>query len=66
MLYKFALYNRPKFRKVCHFCYIFFLLTNKGVKLGGILEKISKKIGYKFQTLIHYRYVVILVGSYGL
>jgi hypothetical protein len=63
MLYKFALQNRPKFRKVCHFHYISFSVTNQGEKLGGILEKISKNIGYKFQTFIHYRYGVILVGS---
>jgi hypothetical protein len=39
---------------------------NKGEKLGIISKKISNNIGYKFQTLIHYRYEVILVGSYGL
>jgi hypothetical protein len=36
---------------------------SQGEKLGGISEKISNNIGYKFQTLIHYRYGVILVGS---
>jgi hypothetical protein len=63
MLYKFALQNRPKFRKVFHFRYISFSVTYQGEKLGGISENISKNIGYKFHTLIHYRYEVILVGS---
>jgi hypothetical protein len=66
MLYKFTLQNRPKYRKVCHFRYISFSMTNQEATLGRISEKLSKKIGYKFQTLIHYRYGVILVGSYGL
>jgi hypothetical protein len=63
MLYKFTLQNRPKFRKVFHIHYISFSVTIQGEKLGGISEKISKNIGYKFHTFIHYRYKVILVGS---
>jgi hypothetical protein len=63
MLYKFSLQNRPEFRKVFHFRYNSFSGMIQGEKLGGISEKISKNIGYKFHTLIHYRYGVILVES---
>jgi hypothetical protein len=35
----------------------------QGVKLGGILEDIMRKVGYKFHTFIHYRYRFILVKS---
>jgi hypothetical protein len=48
------------------FSLITFLVTNKETKLGGISKNISKNIGEIFHTLIHYRYGVILVGSYGL
>jgi hypothetical protein len=63
MLDKFSLQNRPELRKVFHIRYISFSVKIKGEKLGGISEKVSMKIGYKFQTLIHYKYGVILFGS---
>jgi hypothetical protein len=66
MMYNFSLQNRPKFRKVYHFCYISFLATNQGEKLGVILEMISNKTRYKFHILIRYRYGFIIFGSYGL
>jgi len=49
MLDRFTLQNMPKFWKVIHIFYISFLVTIKGDKLGGISEKISKKIGYNFR-----------------
>jgi hypothetical protein len=45
------------------FAITFFSGTNQGSKLGGISEKMSNNIGYKFQILIHYKYKAILVGS---
>jgi hypothetical protein len=33
------------------------------VKLGGVSKEIVKNIGYEFQVLTHYRFVVILSGN---
>jgi hypothetical protein len=58
--------TRVFFFKTSHlsiFSITFFLGDDSRRENGGILEKISKNIGYKFHILIHYRYIVILVGS---